>query len=65
MTSGWIITVGSGTYNRFSIIGINDLTIEGADRNSVFVKTLTEAASDGVRDSGGINAFGSNITIPT
>lgn len=62
-TSGWTITVGSGTYNRFSIIGINDLTIEGADRNSVVVKTLTEAASDGVRDSGGINAFGSNITI--
>lgn len=63
VTSGWTITVGSGTYNRFSIIGINDLTIEGADRNSVVVKTLTEAASDGVRDSGGINAFGSNITI--
>lgn len=63
VTSGWTITVGSGTYNRFSIIGINDLTIEGADRNRVFVKTLTEAASDGVRDSGGINAFGSNITI--
>lgn len=63
VTSGWTITVGSGTYNRFSIIGINDLTIEGADRNSVVVKTLTEAASDGGRDSGGINAFGSNITI--
>lgn len=63
VTSGWTITVGSGTYNRFSIIGINDLTIEGADRNSVVVKTLTEAASDGARDSGGINAFGSNITI--
>ncbi len=63
VTSGWTITVGSGTYNRFSIIGINDLTIKGADRNSVVVKTLTEAASDGVRDSGGINAFGSNITI--
>ena len=63
VTSGWTITVGSGTYNRFSIIGINDLTIEGADRNCVVVKTLTEAASDGVRDSGGINAFGSNITI--
>lgn len=61
--TGWTINVGSGTYNRFSIIGINDLTIEGADRNRVFVKTLTEAASDGVRDSGGINAFGSNITI--
>lgn len=63
VTSGWTITVGSGTYNRFSIIGINDLTIEGADRSSVVVKTLTEAASDGGRDSGGINAFGSNITI--
>lgn len=63
VTSGWTITVGSGTYNRFSIIGINDLTIEGADRNNVVVKTLTEAASDGGRDSGGINAFGSNITI--
>lgn len=63
VTSGWTITVGSGTYNRFSIIGINDLTIKGTDRNSVVVKTLTEAASDGVRDSGGINAFGSNITI--
>ena len=63
VTSGWTITVGSGTYNRFSIIGINDLTIKGADRNSVVVKTLTEAASDGGRDSGGINAFGSNITI--
>lgn len=61
--TGWTINVGSGTYNRFSIIGINDLTIEGADRNGVVVKTLTEAASDGVRDSGGINAFGSNITI--
>lgn len=61
--TGWTINVGSGTYNRFSIIGINDLTIEGADRNSVVVKTLTEAASDGARDSGGINAFGSNITI--
>lgn len=63
VTSGWTITVGSGTYNRFSIIGINDLTIEGADRNRVVVETLTEAASDGGRDSGGINAFGSNITI--
>lgn len=63
VTSGWTITVGSGTYNRFSITNIDDLTIEGADRNGVVVKTLTEAASDGVRDSGGINAFGSNITI--
>lgn len=63
VTSGWTITVGSGTYNRFSIIGINDLTIKGADRNGVVIETLTEAASDGVRDSGGINAFGSNITI--
>lgn len=61
--TGWTITVGSGTYNRFSITNIDDLTIEGADRNSVVVKTLTEAASDGGRDSGGINAFGSNITI--
>lgn len=61
--TGWTITVGSGTYNRFSITNIDDLTIEGTDRNRVFVKTLTEAASDGVRDSGGINAFGSNITI--
>lgn len=61
--TGWTINVGSGTYNRFSIIGINDLTIEGADRNGVVIETLTEAASDGGRDSGGINAFGSNITI--
>lgn len=61
--TGWTITVGSGTYNRFSITNIDDLTIEGADRNNVVIETLTEAASDGVRDSGGINAFGSNITI--
>lgn len=61
--TGWTITVGSGTYNRFSITNINDLTIEGTDRNGVVVETLTEAASDGGRDSGGINAFGSNITI--
>lgn len=61
--TGWTITVGSGTYNRFSITNIDDLTIEGADRNNVVIETLTEAASDGGRDSGGINAFGSNITI--
>lgn len=61
--TGWTINVGSGTYNRFSIIGINDLTIEGADRNSVVVKTLTEAAANNLIDAGGINAFGSNITI--
>lgn len=61
--TGWTITVGSGTYNRFSITNINDLTIEGTDRNGVVIETLTEAAADNLIDAGGINAFGSNITI--
>lgn len=61
--TGWTITVGSGTYNRFSITNIDDLTIEGTDRNGVVIETLTEAAADNLIDAGGINAFGSNITI--
>ena len=61
--TGWTITVGSGTYNRFSITNIDDLTIEGTDRNNVVIETLTEAAANNLIDAGGINAFGSNITI--
>lgn len=61
--TGWTIIVGSGTYNRFSITNIDDLTIEGTDRNNVVIETLTEAAANNLIDAGGINAFGSNITI--
>ena len=61
--TGWTIKVGSGTYSRFTVNAIDDLTIQGTARDSVIIQTMTESVDDSLVDSGGINAFGHNIVI--
>lgn len=59
---GWTIKVKAGTYDRFTIpADFKNVTVEG-EKNSV-IRVMNEAVASSFCDAGGINAFGSNITL--
>ena len=63
-SEGWTITVKAGTYDRFTVPhGLKNLTIQGDSKTAVVIKTLETAATNGLRDSGGINVFGINTVL--
>lgn len=59
---GWTIKIKSGTYDRFTIpADFKNITVEG-EKNSV-IQVMNAPVADNLLDAGGINAFGSNITL--
>ena len=59
---GWTIKIKSGTYDRFTIpADFKNITVEG-EKNSV-IQVMNASVADNLSDAGGINAFGSNITL--
>ena len=59
---GWTIKIKSGTYDRFTIpADFKNITVEGA-KNSV-IQVMNAPVASSFCDAGGINAFGSNITL--
>ena len=63
-SEGWTITVKAGAYDRFTVPhGLKNLTIQGDSKTAVVIKTLETAATNGLRDSGGINVFGINTVL--
>ena len=59
---GWTIKIKSGTYDRFTIpADFKNITVEG-EKNSV-IQVMNAPVASSFCDAGGINAFGSNITL--
>ena len=59
---GWTIKIKSGTYDRFTIpADFKNITVEG-EKNSV-IHVMNAPVASSFCDAGGINAFGSNITL--
>ena len=70
-SANWTIYIKNGIYDRFSVphwssSGISDLSIIGESRDGVTVNVLDqERKTSSLIDHGGINIFGSNVTLKT
>ncbi len=62
--TGYTINIKNGTYDAFTVNGINNLKIIGETRDGVVIKTNT-SSKVAKNDAGGINVFAKDVTLST